>query len=110
MIANIILLATGIGLLVTLVLMELGFPYWSYYLAMPILALLFYGLNVVLITHYVEKRTPEYASGEEISKEVRKWELTAGKDVVPKWVSWIGLASISSLLALLMPFVAGLFN
>ncbi len=110
MIFNIILLGAAIGLSVKFLLLKLGFPFWSYYVVLPLLALIFYILNVFLIKHFIRNRVPEFASTEEGPGGIQKWELTAGTGIVPKWVSWLGLASIASLLALLMPFVTGLFK
>jgi len=110
MVFNIILLAAGIGLVVKFVLVRLGVPSWSYYIVLLILAAVLYIINAILIKRYIETRTPEFASTEEVSGGKQKWELTAGTGVVPKWVSWIGLAAIASLLALLLPFFASLFR
>lgn len=110
MIFNIILLAVGIGLVVKFVLVRLGVPSWSYYVVLLILAAALYIINVTLIKRYIETKAPEFASTEKVSDGKQKWEFTAGTGVVPKWVSWIGLAAIASLLALLLPFFANFFR
>jgi len=105
MIINITLLGSAIGLSVKFVLLKLGVPFWSYYVVLPLLASIFYILNVFLMKHFIQNRAPEFANTDEGPGGIQKWELTAGTGIVPKRGSWIGLASIASLLALLIPFV-----
>jgi hypothetical protein len=110
MIFNIIFIGVAIGLAVKFVLLKLGIPFWSYYVVLPLLAMIFYVLNSFLTMHFIQNRAPEFVSTEEGPRGTQKWEMTAGTGIVPKWVSWIWVASIASLIALLMPFVAGLFK
>jgi hypothetical protein len=76
---------------------------WQVSLLFVGLAVLLYLLNVGLIQYFINKRTPDFASSEEGIPGVQKWEMTAGIGIVPRWVSVIGLISISSLIT------AGLF-
>jgi hypothetical protein len=110
MIFKIILLAAIIAMIVKFFLVQIGAPSWSYYVTLPILAAILYVINASLIKSYIEKHAPDFASTKKISDDMQKWELTAGTGVVPKWVSWIGLSAIASLLALIFPFFASLFR
>jgi hypothetical protein len=110
MILKVIFMAPLIGASVKFVLVTIGLPSWSNYAALLLLALVCYVTSCLLSGFYIEKRTPEFASNEEVFGDVQKWELTAGIGIVPKWVSWIGLMSFSCLLALFMPVVAPLFR
>lgn len=110
MIFRLLVLAALIGLFLAFIVKKLALPFWAYFVASPTLALIFYVANSLLINRYIMKRTPEFASTEELPGGLQKWELTAGLGIVPKWVSWLGLAAIASLLALLIPFLAWLLR
>lgn len=89
---------------------SLGWPRWSYYAVLTVLAILLYVLNSVLIKRYISRRAPAFASTEDVEPGVQAWELTAGAGIVPRWVSGIGLAAFACLLALLFPLVASAFR
>ena len=110
LILDIIVMGAVIGVVVKYSLIRLGFPSWTYYVVLLVLALVCYVTGALLGFAFVAKRAPEFYGDEEVLPGVKKWELTAGLGIVPKWVSLIGLASISCLLALLMPVVAPLFR
>jgi hypothetical protein len=110
LILNILILAAVIGLLVKVVVVNLGAPNWVYYAVLPVLAVAFYLVNIWLIRRFISVRAPEFNSTDEVWPGVQTWELTAGLGIVPRWVSWIGFAAYASVLALLIPFVAGLFR
>ena len=103
-------LAGVIGVTFKYVTMTFGLPTWTYYIGLLVMAVFLYIADGVLTAVFISRRAPEFASCEEVFPGVQKWELTAGLGVVPKWVSLLGLASIASLLALLMPIVASLFR
>jgi hypothetical protein len=107
---NILVMSAAIGLVVRYVLVGLGLPSWSYYVTLIALAAMLYFMNVSLIRRYIEQRTPDLASTEEVAPGVQAWELTAGVGIVPKWVSLLGLAALACLVALAMPFLAGLMR
>lgn len=88
----------------------LGWPYWTYHLLVIAVGVILYVINGFLIIKFIRKRAPEYASSEEVLPGVQKWELTAGTGVVPKWVSYIGLASIPFLLASPLELIAWLMR
>jgi hypothetical protein len=69
-----------------------------------------YVSHAILTASFIRKRAPEFLTNEETAFGVQKWELTAGLGIVPKWVSWIGLASFACIFALLMPLFAPLFR
>jgi len=107
---NILLMAAAVGVAVKWLLVYVGAPSWSYFVVLPVLGVLFYVLNCLLIRYYIQQRAPEFASDQPVADGVQKWELTAGLGIVPKWVSFIGLLAIACFLALLMPVIAPLFK
>lgn len=58
-----------------------------------------YVLNNYLIAKHIKKKAPSYLSFQEVLPNVQKWELTAGRGIVPKWVSLIGLLAFGFILA-----------
>jgi hypothetical protein len=56
-------------------------------------------------TIFYQKKTPDFASTDEAFPGVQKWELTAGIGVAPKWVSIIGLLSISAIITEVVPWI-----
>lgn len=95
-----ILLAIMSGLLVTRVF---EWPLWSSSILLVALALVLYLANSLLIGYYITARAPEMATKEPCGipglEDVQTWELTAGLGIVPKWVSFIGLLSVSCIVA-----------
>ncbi|MFH2012653.1 MAG: hypothetical protein ABIJ37_08155 [Pseudomonadota bacterium] len=87
-----------------------GLEKWQVSLGIIGFAVLLYLLNIVLIQYFIKGRTPDFASSEEVIQGVQKWEMTAGLGIVPKWVSIIGLFSISALITAVGPWVIGLFK
>ena len=83
---------------------------WQVSLGLIGLAMLLYFLNVMLTQYFIKKRTPDFASSEEVLPGVQKWELTAGLGIVPKWVSVIGLLAISALVTAVIPWVIALLK
>ena len=83
---------------------------WQVSLVLIGLAILLYFLNIVLIKYFIKKRTPDFASSEDVLPDVQKWELTAGLGIVPKWVSMIGLLSISALVTAVLPWVVAVLK
>ena len=76
---------------------------WVMTLYLLVLAICLYFLNVALIRYFIKKRAPEFANDQ-------MWEATAGTGIVPKWVSSIGLFSISALIAAVVPWLIALFK
>ena len=66
---------------------------------------LFYLLNISLIQYFIKRKNPDFASNEETFSNIKKWELTAGTGIVPKWVSIIGLLSISAFVTAVVPWI-----
>lgn len=60
-----------------------------------------YFANVILIQKYIQHNAPS-AMGD--------WEKTAGAGIVPKWVSLIGLMSISAFIAATLPWIIAIFT
>lgn len=87
-----------------------GLEKWQTSFGLITFAILLYTLNIVLIQYFVKKQTPDFASSEEVIPGGQKWELTAGIGVVPKWVSVIGLLSISALVTAVLPWVIALLK
>lgn len=83
---------------------------WQVSLSLIGLGILLYFLNLVLIQYFIKKRTPDFASYEEVRPKVQKWELTAGLGIVPKWVSLLGLLAISALVTAIVPWVIALLK
>ena len=75
-----------------------GLEKWQVSVGLMGLALVLYLINIGLIQYFINRRTPDLASSEELIPGVQKWEMTSGLGIVPKWVSIIGLFSISSLM------------
>ena len=103
-------LAPVIGFALGSLLLLSGAPFWLYYVVLPLLALICYTSSCLLTRYFIRKRAPEFASTEEVFRNLQMWEFTAGLAIVPKWVSFVGLMSISCLLALLFPTVAALLR
>jgi hypothetical protein len=85
-------------------------PYWAYFALCFCFGAVLYVVNSVLIKWYIERRTPDLASHEEVGFDLEAWELTAGTGVVPKWVSWLGLLGLGFFLAIPFEFVASLIR
>jgi hypothetical protein len=87
-----------------------GFERWQACLGLIGTAIFLYVLNIMLIKYFVKKRTPDFASTEDVFSGVQKWELTAGIGIVPKWVSVIRLLSISALITGVLPWIIALLK
>ena len=85
-------------------------PYWSYHVLVISAGVVLYLVSNFLTVNFIRKRTPDFASDEEVMQGVQKWELTAGTGVVPKWVSLIGLLAIAFVLASPFELVAWLLR
>lgn len=92
------------------IIRHFGLEKWQASLGLIGFALFLYLLNIVLIHYFIKRRTPNFASSEEVIPGVQKWEMTAGLGIVPKWVSVIGLLSISALITVVLPWVIGLLK
>lgn len=71
---------------------EIGAPYWAFYVIAVALALLLYSASAMLTQLFISRRVGFDTS--DTGRGMQAWELTAGTGVVPKWVSWIGVAAI----------------
>lgn len=80
-----------------------GVEKWQVSLGLLGLAFALYVVNSLLIQHFIRKRAPELATDE-------TWELTAGLGIVPKWVSFLGLLSISAVITAVLPLIGWLFR
>lgn len=78
---------------------------WQVSLGLLGLAAVLYFLNILLIRHFIAKRTPDFASSKEVLPDVQKWGLTTGLGIVPKWVSVIGLLAVSALVTAILLWV-----
>lgn len=87
-----------------------GLEKWRVSLGLIGFAVLLYLLNIGLIQYFIKRRTPDFASSKEVIRGIQKWEMTAGLGIVPKWVSVIGLLSISALITAVLPWVIGLLK
>jgi len=87
-----------------------GLEKWQVSLGLIGIAIFFYLLNIILIQYFIKKKTPDFASTKEAFPGVQKWELTAGVGIVPKWVSAIGLLSISALITAVVPWIIALLK
>ena len=83
---------------------------WVVSLGLTGFAVFLYFLNIWLIKYFIKRRTPDLASSEEVIHGIQKWELTAGLGIVPKWVSVIGLFSISALITAVLPWIIEMFK
>ncbi|MDM8008819.1 MAG: hypothetical protein QUV05_21990 [Phycisphaerae bacterium] len=110
LVLDIVVMAAFIGVTVKYTLILLGLPSWTYYIALVLLAAALYCASCFLLSYFIAKNAPEFASKEEVLPGVQLWELSAGLRIVPKWVSLIGIAPISCLLALLLPVIAPMFR
>lgn len=94
-------------------ILELG--KWQTSVGLILLAGLFYVSNIFLIRYFINKKAhglmeidlilPPPPKGKECL-----WEKTAGTGIVPKWVSVIGLLSISALITAVVPWIIALFK
>lgn len=87
-----------------------GLEKWQVSLGLIGIAIFFFLLNIALMQYFIRKKNPEFASTEEAFPGVQKWELTAGFGIVPKWVSTIGLLSISALITAIAPWIIDLMR
>lgn len=75
-------------------------PFW---IGTPVLvsfAVILYGLNIVLIRHFIKKHEPGLLEVDAVLPPPEKgqnyfWEMTAGTGIVPKWVSWVGMGAVA---------------
>jgi hypothetical protein len=103
-------MAAVVGFGIKWLLIQLGAPSWAYFVVLPMVGTLCYVSSCLLTSFFIQKRAPDFANDEVVFGDIRKWELTSGLGIVPKWVSWIGLLSIACIVALLMPVIAPLFK
>lgn len=75
---------------------RLGAAPWLVLILCVALGIAFYIANSILINYFIAKHSPEMASHEKVFGDTEMWELTAGLGIVPKWVSYIGLWSMSA--------------
>jgi hypothetical protein len=87
-----------------------GLEKWHVSLGLIGLAMFLYLLNAILIQCFIRRRTPDFASSEEVLPGTQKWELTAGLGIVPRWVSMIGLLAISASVTAIVPWVIALLK
>lgn len=87
-----------------------GLEKWEVSLGLIGVSVFLYMFNSWLIKYFIKKLTPDFASSEEVSPGVQKWEMTAGLGIVPKWVSVIGLLSLSALMTAVLPWIIGLLK
>lgn len=87
-----------------------GVPKWQVSLGLVALGIVLYVANALLMHHFIKKRAPDFASDEEDGTGVLAWELTAGRGVVPKWVSLLGLVGVSAFITAILPWIIALFT
>ena len=92
------------------IIRHFGLEKWQVSLGLIAASIAFYLLNIILMKYFISKRIPEFSSNEEVLPGVQNWELTAGLGVVPKWVSKIGLLSVSALITAFLPWIIALFK
>lgn len=83
---------------------------WAISLIFVGLAVVLYILNIILIKQFIQRNAPEFANNKQNNSGIQDWELTAGLGVVPKWVSRIGLWSISALITAVFPWIIAIFR
>ncbi|MDZ7657784.1 hypothetical protein [Fodinibius sp.] len=81
---------------------------WMMTLILIGLAGLLYFINVFLIKYYIKKNAPTLWNKKESISGIQNWELTANTGVVPNWVSWLGILSISALITAIVLWVIAL--
>lgn len=83
---------------------------WQTSLGLIGFAVMLYLLNVWLMYYFIKRQAPDFASSEEVLPGSQKWEMTASLGIVPKWVSVIGLLSISALITAILPWIIGILK
>jgi len=88
---------------------------WQTSVGLILLAGLFYISNILLIRYFINKKASRLLEMDLILPPPPKgkeylWEKTAGTGIVPKWVSVIGLLSISAFITAVVPWVFALFK
>ena len=72
----------------------------AYGIVLTVLGVILYFVNRFLIFHFIKKNSPGTIDSDFATRPLMpaKYEgkRTAGKGVVPKWVSWIGLLAVSA--------------
>jgi hypothetical protein len=82
-----------------------GLSFWWGALFIGTLGVLLYFGNIYLTGHFINKKAPgvlelDAAEGKPMKDGEYFWEKTAGTGIVPKWVSWIGIASYACFAAI----------
>lgn len=80
-----------------------GIQKWLMSLCLLVVAIALYLLSITLIQYFIKKKAPGSANDQ-------MWELTAGLGVVPKWVSSLGLYSVSAAIAAVLPWVVAILK
>ncbi len=98
LIFNFVILVILSMMAASLFLKVTGLTFWWSALFLGTLGVLLYFCNAYLIRHFIKKKAPgvlelDAAYGKPMKDGEYLWEKTAGSGIVPKWVSWIGIAS-----------------
>jgi hypothetical protein len=75
-----------------------GIQKWLLSGCLLVLAIGLYLLSTILVQYFIKKRAPKFANDQ-------MWGLTAGTGIVSKWVSSVGLLSVSAAIAAILPWV-----
>ena len=77
---------------------------------LTVLGVIGYLTNVLLIQHYLNKRTPGILDmDEKLADDSYAWEHTSGTGTVPKWVSLIGLFGMGCLVIGIIIIIVSFF-
>jgi acyl-CoA synthetase (AMP-forming)/AMP-acid ligase II len=95
----VVLGAAGAAAVAVMVQRLLEGPYWSFYVIALMAAAACLAANVLLVRHYVSRRTGGWRTDEPVAG-VQHWELTAGTAVVPKGVSAVFFVGCAFVLAI----------
>ena len=98
------------GVVAANVVRTFGMQRWQVSLILVALAVFLYVSSVLLIHYFIRRNAPEFASSEEVIPGMQKWQMTAGMDIVPKWVSLLGIYSFAALFTAVVPYIVLFFK
>ena len=89
--------------------------FWWSAIFLGVIAFILYVSGVLLMKYYLEKNAPgvldlDAAYGKPMRDGEYLWEKTAGTGVVPKWVSWIGMAAFACVAGITIWMITWLMN
>ena len=107
LVTNFIVFVFLSNMLASIFIKVTGLTFWWGGGFLAVLGALLYLTSKVLMIYFLKKNAPrvlefDLAYGKPMPAGEYLWEKTAGTGIVPKWVSWLGLVSMSCFAGLIM--------